>query len=263
MAKQLELLDELAATGRETFETREVQELGDLSPQAATNLLSRLVANGLVDRVARGRYALRPLGALGTRAASEDVSLAVAAAFGRRPHRIAYRSGLDFHGLLEHPSRQIVVALEKPTSLTSLSGRRLRPVIESPSRIRLGSTLAGHGAFVSTVERALLESAARPELAGGASVFASALAAVPDLNVEEIVGLARAVGIRAGLQRLGTVADALGLDDLSARLAPYVYGVPWTMLDPDSAEEHVDWRDETWRVRWPYSVEELEESVRR
>lgn len=263
MAKQLELLDELAAAGRETFESRDVQELGDLSPQAATNLLSRLVANGLVDRVARGRYALRPVGALGTRAASEDVALAVAAAFGRRPHRLAYRSALGFHGLLEHPSRQIVVALEKPTSLTSLSGRRLRPVIELPSRIKVGSIPAGHGAFVSSVERALLESASRPELAGGASALASALAAAPNLDIDELSGLVRALGTRAGLQRLGTLADAFGLEDLSASLAPYAYRAAWTVLDPESGEEQVDWRDETWRVRWPYSVEELEESVRR
>lgn len=263
MAKQLELLDELAATGRETFESKDVQELGGLSPQAATNLLSRLVANGLLDRVARGRYALRPVGSLGTRAASEDIALAVAATFGRRPHRIAYRSALDFHGLLEHPSRQIIVVLEKPTSLTSLSGRRLRSVIETSRRIKVGSIPAGHGAFVSSVERAILESASRPELAGGTSAFASALAAAADLDIEEVARLARALGTRAGLQRLGTLADALGLDDLSARLAPYAYRAPWTALDPDSDEAHIDWSDDAWRVRWPYSVEELEESVRR
>ena len=148
MAKQLELLDELVSTGRETFEARDVQELGNLSPQAATNLLSRLVEHGLVDRVARGRYALRPVGVLGTRAASEDIALAVAAAFGRQPHRIAYRSALDFHGLLEHPSRQIIVALAKQTSVKRVSGRPLRPVIELPSRITVGSTPAGHGALV-------------------------------------------------------------------------------------------------------------------
>jgi predicted transcriptional regulator of viral defense system len=261
MAKQLELLDELASTGRETFEARDVQERGGLSPQAATNLLSRLVAHGLVDRVARGRYALRPVGALGTRAASEDIALAVAAAFGRRPHRIAYRSALDFHGLLEHPSRQIVIALEKPTSVASLSGRRLRQVIELPERIKLGSMPAGHGALVSTLERALLESAARPELAGGTSAFASALAAAREVDVEAVAELVRGLGARGGLQRLGTVADALGRDELSAKLEPYAYRASWTALDPEA--DQVNWRDNTWHVTWPYSVDELEESVRR
>jgi predicted transcriptional regulator of viral defense system len=109
-------------------------------------MLSRLVTHGLVDRVARGRYAIRPIGALGTRAASEDVALAVAAAFGRRPHRIAYRSALDHHGLIDHPSREIIVALDRSTSTKHVSGRRLRTVLESPHRIGIGTVPAGHGA---------------------------------------------------------------------------------------------------------------------
>jgi predicted transcriptional regulator of viral defense system len=261
--KQLEILDELAAAGKETFESRDVQALADMSPQAATNLLSRLVEHGLVDRVARGRYALRPLGALGTRAASEDVALAVAAAFSRRAHRIAYRSALDHHGLLEHPSRQIIVALTKPTSITNLSGRRLRPVIEVPSRISLGTVAAGHRAFVSSRERALLESAIRPELAGGVSVLASALAAASDLDAATLVALARQLGTRAGVQRLGALADALDRRDLSRALAPWVARASWTSLDPELEEDEVEWRDDAWRVLWPYSVDELEESVRR
>src|SRR5712691_671254 len=110
--RYIELLDELAVKGKETFTTRDVEELGQLSPQAASNLLTRLVDRGLVDRVARGRYALRPFGALGTRAAAEDIALAVGAGFAGKAHRIAYRSALDWHGLLDHPARQIVVAVD-------------------------------------------------------------------------------------------------------------------------------------------------------
>jgi len=262
MTKQLEIVDELAAAGKETFETRDVQRLTGGSPQATTNLLSRLVERGLVDRVARGRYALRPLGALGTRAASEDVALAVAAAFGRRPHRIAYRSALDHHGLLEHPSREITVALDRPTSAERISGRQLRVVVETATRIDLGAIPAGHGAQVSSVERVLLETAGRPELAGGGSAVAAALAAArPD--PEELVRLGRALGTRAGLQRIGSIASALGLDELSDALEPHAHRLNWTVLDPDVDETEIEWRDQTWRVVWPYSVEELDETVSR
>jgi predicted transcriptional regulator of viral defense system len=261
MSKQLDILDELAAAGKETFESRDVQLLAGLSPQSATNILSRLVAHGLVDRVARGRYAFRPLGALRTRAASQDVALAVAAAFGRRPHRIAYRSALDFHGIIDHPSREIIVALAGQTSTKRISGRRLRTVRESPRRIEVGAVPAGHGALVSSVERALLESAARPDLAGGTSSFASALASAhPD--IDELLRLSRALGARAGVQRIGSVAGALGLEELNARFEPLATRLEWTLLDPDSTDTVGDWRDDTWRVVWPYSVEDLEESVR-
>src|SRR5204862_7248542 len=49
--RYIELLDELALEGKEVFTTHDVQELGQFSPQAASNLLTRLVHQGLVDRV--------------------------------------------------------------------------------------------------------------------------------------------------------------------------------------------------------------------
>src|SRR4029450_6332918 len=77
------------------------------SPTATANLLKRLASKGLIDRVRRGRYVIRRLGVLGTPAPSEDIAIAVAAVFGGRPHRIAYRSSLDEHDLISHPSRVI------------------------------------------------------------------------------------------------------------------------------------------------------------
>lgn len=264
MTDQLEILDLLAAAGKEVFETSEVKKLTGLSPQATSNLLTRLVGRGLLDRVARGHYVLRPFGALGTSAAAEDIALAVGAAFRGRRHRIAYRSALDFHGLLEHPSRELIVAVERKASLRQVSGRPLRIVVEAPRRITVGAVNAGHRSRVSSLERALLECAARPELAGGASVVASALAAAnPDPG--ELIRLAQLLGTRAGLQRLGSLAKALDLDPLAAALEPLSYRLAQIPLDPELAGDHIDgaWRDETWRVEWPFSIAELEETVRR
>jgi predicted transcriptional regulator of viral defense system len=262
MDKTLSILDTLAAAGRATFETRDVAALTGQSPQAASNLLSRLADRGLVDRVARGRYAMRTIGSLGTRAVSEDVALAVAAAFPHSRHRIAFGSALDYHGLLEHPVRHVVVAVASPTSLRSISGRPLRTVLEGSHRISVGAVATDHGSFVSSVERALLESAARPALAGGITVVASALvSARPD--PASVASLARQLRLRLGLQRVGTLARALGLDELSSHLEPLAYALPDAELDPDMRGQSGSWRDATWRVKWPYKVEELEETVRR
>jgi predicted transcriptional regulator of viral defense system len=260
--RNIELLDELAMEGKEVFTTHDVQELGQLSPQAASNLLTRLVHRGLVDRVARGHYVMRPFGALGTRAVAEDVALAVGAFFAGKPHRIAYRSALDWHGLLEHPSRQIVVATDKRPGLRQLSGRPLRVVHERPDRIQIGAVDAGHGARVSSLERALVESAARPALAGGIQVVAGALSrarADPD-KLEEI---AHALGARSALHRLGSIADRLDVHSLADQLEPLSsIGRP-VPLDPELAYEADGWRDDKWGVDWPFAVEELEEIVRR
>ena len=263
MTRQLEILDELAAEGKDVFEARDVQQLAGLSPQATSNALARLMRHGLVDRVARGRYAMRPLGALGTRAASEDVALAVGAVFGGRAHRIAYRSALDYHGLLRHPSREIIVATDTRTSMRRISGRPLRVVLEPAGRVMVGADPSGHGSYVSSVERALLECAARPGLARGILEVATALtAANPDAR--KLRELARALRLPSGLQRLGSLADALELGTLARELEP-VGALRPVRLDPEHGDEGDGgaWRDDKWRVDWPFSIEELEETVRR
>jgi len=258
----LELLDELASEGKDAFTTHDVAKRGQLSPQAASNLLTRLVDRGLVDRVARGYFVMRPFGALGTRAAAEDITLAVGAVFGGKPHRIAYRSSLDWHGLLEHPSRRIVLAVDKRPGLRELSGRQLRVVLERADRIGIGAIDAGHGSRVSSLERALVESAARPALAGGVQVVATALArAQPDAGALEEI--ARSLGARSALHRLGSIAETLQLRPLAQQLAPLSsIGRP-IPLDPEHADHVEGWRDEKWGVDWPFQASELEETVRR
>lgn len=95
----LQLLDRFSGEGRTAFTTAQVREALALSPQATSNLLARLIRAGLVDRVSGGRYAIRPLGALGTAAAWDDLGSAVAALFAGRPHRISFLTALDHHGL--------------------------------------------------------------------------------------------------------------------------------------------------------------------
>jgi len=260
--RYIELLDELAVEGKETFTTQDMAELGQLSPQAASNLLTRLVDRGLVDRVARGHYVMRPFGALGTRAAAEDITLPVGAVFAGKPHRIAYRSALDWHGLLEHPSRRIVLAADKRPALRQLSGRPLRVVLERSDRIDIGAIDAGHRARVSSLERALVESAARPALAGGIQVVASALARART-NPDALEATARVLGARSALHRLGSIAETLELHPVAHRLEPLSsIGRP-IPLEPERAGETDGWRDEKWGVDWPFPAKELEETVRR
>ncbi|HVA92015.1 MAG TPA: hypothetical protein VNL71_19485, partial [Chloroflexota bacterium] len=106
----LQLLDKLAGAGRTAFTSAEVRDDLALSRQATSNLLTRLIRSGLLDRVSGGRYAIRPLGALGTAAAWDDLGAAVAAIFAGHPHRIGFLTALDHHGLLTRPVRPIQAA---------------------------------------------------------------------------------------------------------------------------------------------------------
>jgi predicted transcriptional regulator of viral defense system len=184
------------------------------------------------------------------------------AVFGAKPHRIAYRSALDWHGLLEHPSRRIVLAVDKRAGFRELSGRQLRVVLERADRVGVGAIDAGHGARVSSLERALVESAARPALAGGIQVVATALArAKPDTGALEEI--ARSLGARTAFHRLGSIAKTLDLRPLGQQLTPMSsIGRP-IPLDPAHTDSVEGWRDEKWGVDWPFPASELEETVRR
>lgn len=247
----IQLLNDLASEERAGVTTAEVRERLGMSEQSASNLMSRLVKAGFLDRVARGVYAPRPLGQLGTRAASQDIALAVGAAFSKEPHRIAYRSALDMHGLLVHPARTVQVALPRRVKLHSISGRRLAPIHEPAQTIAIGSQDAGYGAVVSSVERALLESAGRPTLAGGWTTVAGALTRAP-VDPDRLAALAEQLNAGVALRRIGSLAEAQGLDELAESLPSPSPAVRPIRLDPREPLEE-PWTDAHWRVRWPTS----------
>lgn len=246
----LKPLDDRLAVGRTTLTSRELREELGISPSAASNLLARWRRAGLVDQVARGRYAIRQIGLLGTRASSEDVALAVAALVDGRSHRIAYHSALDFHGLLTRPVRTIQIASPHRLASAVVSGRPLEVVFERPDTVELGTEPAGFGALVSDLERALLDAAARPDLVGGYFPLAEALAAsAPDPT--RLHDLAEQLGGGPALRRVGSLADRLELSGLAGKLEPL--DLPgWDLdLDPGIRESSAAFRDSRWRIRWP------------
>ncbi len=188
----LKLVDDLVAAGIVFFTFDEAMRHLGRSPSATANLLRRMSDAGLIDRVRRGRYVVRDLGVLGTRAAVEDVALAVAAAFKGEPHRIGYRTALDEHDLITHPARTIQVAATRRMRVRELSGQPLRTITEPEAAISIGSMAQGPS-WMSNLERALLDGAARPELAGGAATLAEAIASAGKRSNPERfnVGVAR------------------------------------------------------------------------
>lgn len=258
MASRMKLLDDLVAEGRESFTSALVQQRLSLSPSAASNLLARWLRDGLVDRVARGQYVVRPLGSLGTRAASQDIALAVGAAFSGAPHRIGYRSALDFHGLLMHPTRTIQVASVAQRRIHSISGRKLRVVSERATIIDIGAEPAGHDAWVSSHLRALLDAAARPDLGGGPAVLAEALSARP-VNPIELKRLAHTLDAGTALRRIGSLADSLEIPGLAHTLRPLRQ--PRSDIDLDTRDPHREYRDTDWWVNWPITPNDLAQEI--
>lgn len=256
----LRLLDELLSEGLTQFTSTEAATRLGRSPAATGNLLSRLVRDGLLDRVRRGHYAIRQLGTLGTVAAAENVLLAVAAGFAQVPYRVAYRTALDQLDLLAHPSRTIQIALTKPTRSETLSGRRLAVVQESDAALGVGAKRQ-NGVCISDLERALLDAAARPELVGGAPVLAEAIAAAASKSVDaaRLMTYARALSWGPALRRIGSLADTLKIAGLAERLEPL--SKPTSDIDLEPGHETSSYRDSKWWVRWDHLPSELQNVV--
>ena len=93
-------------------------------------------------------------------------------------------------------------------------------------------------------------------------MVAAALArarASPD-TLEE---MARVLGARSALHRLGSIAGTLEIQPFADQLEPLSsIGRP-IALDPELADQADGWRDDKWGVDWPFPAEELEETVRR
>lgn len=255
MVRALELIDNLVAEGRAGFTFGEAVTALNVSPTATANALRRLQNKGLIDRVTRGVYAIRPLGSLGTSAAADNLPLAVGVAFRGTKHRIAYASALSEHGLLSHPVRTIYVACTRQVRIERLSRRQLRVVIERDMTIHLGAEQVGSSCR-STVERALFECAIRLDLAGGVDRLAEALArGAQDADPARIRRLVGAFGARgrAAERRLASLTHAL---ELPLDLDPHLTArQPVVQLDP--RDKRTKWLDERYRVAWNVDVAEL------
>ena len=259
MTRQLKLIDTLLSEGRDEFTFDDARARLNVSREATANVLVRLVNQGLVNKLARGHYAIRPLGALGTSLATQDLAAAVGAAFEGREHRIAYLSALSELGVLSHPVRSIYVACTKQVRFATIGRRPLHTVVEKAATIHLGA-VAVKNSWRSSLERALFECALRVDLIGGAERLGDAVASGSrDADSVRIAYLAKSFGARgqAAERRLSSIATYLHLPlslnpDVSKRQ-------PLIRLDP--RDDRTVWTDSRFRVAWNMTIDELQAVV--
>ncbi|MEX2274041.1 MAG: MarR family transcriptional regulator [Actinomycetota bacterium] len=266
MNKGLKLLDQLVAAGKASVSPAWIVAETGMSPQAAFNMLTRLCRQGLLDRVGQGHYAIRQLGVLGTAASSEDLALAVGALFDGRPHRIAFRSALDHWDVLSHPWNTVQVASPLRLGHRTVSGRPLQQIRESTETVGIGAISEHGGAWVSDLERAILDCAARPRLAGGIDPLGQALASGENIDFERLQDYVRDLDAGPAARRIGSVGAALGLEAITEAMEPFApigSGDIDLVPSPDelTPQEAAPYRDRTWHVRWGLLPDELANSV--
>ncbi len=250
MSKTLRTLDSLAQE-RSVFTAAEFREHFGGSPTNAANALTRAIRDGLVERVAHGKYAIREVGRLSTRSSTEDLLLALSPLLRGRNHRIAYLTALELHSLLLYPQSEVQVALVSPTRTMQVSGRSFRQIIEVPHYLSVGATEVAQGCLMSDLPRTLLDAARRPDLIGGVDTAVEALRLAGEVDADTIIDYADRLQAEAALRRLGSVAVAAGRADLAATIRGSK-PIPPTPLpvDPGSPSEEVVWIDPEWNVAW-------------
>ena len=249
----VELLDAVASEGGGTVTAAGVRDRLGLSPQAASNLLKRLARDGFVERVRRGEYLVHPFGELGVSAVAADrLDEAIVVVVGTRAHRICYRTALHEHGLLTRPGRTIQVAVDRRLHIETLAGQRLESIIERPERIGIDAVAFG-SALISSVERALVESAHEPRRVGGIATVAEAFAA-STIDPARLETVSSMLNTAVGLRRLAALDRALGLGKLGDITLPVRVGRP---LPLDPTDPRHDGPTDDVGVVWPCEPAEL------
>lgn len=257
MNKTLSTLNQLARHSN-AFTTAEFRDFYGGSEQSAANALSRAARQGLIERVARGRYVIREIGRLATYSSTEDLLLSLSPVLLDKEHRIAYLTALEYHSLLLHPQSEFQVALAAPTRTRKVSGRVFRQVIEVRRFLSVGAMEVDHGCRVSDLPRTLLDAARRPDLMGGVDIIGDALKLTDFDDLSLLVDYAGELETEGALRRLGSIAGAIGqsalAEELRSRLALPTTPIP---VDPGADSSSHAWVDPEWNVTWDATSADL------
>jgi predicted transcriptional regulator of viral defense system len=144
---QPEALQGIQKLGVPSFETRDISALLRVSPANASVLLSRLASRGLVRRLARGRWSVRP------RSDRAQLAEEIAAP---APAYVSLQSALFRHGLIDQiPDVLYAVTLGRSRRVRTTSGlvslHRMVPTLFG------GYVTTDDGSKVATAEKALFD----------------------------------------------------------------------------------------------------------
>ena len=205
---ELALLSDLDRRHQTRITTGEAK---DVVGSAAAKVVASMARKGILDRVVRGTYVMRPLRALG-RPWSLSAYTAVEQALGGKQHYIGGLAALTVHRLTSQIHASVVDVF--------LVGRRT-PTIIANARIRFHSVSAAEleiglapviveqvPVWMSDPERTLVDALNYPYAFGGVAQGVRAVDhALNKVNLNQLVTYALKLSGMSGLQRLGVLME--------------------------------------------------------
>jgi len=200
------ILRRLRTAGVTTLDAGEFRRLFDLPAPRAHRVLHRLVIDGALDRLRRGRYLVSGPG-------GPSLPPLVLATRLVEPSYVSFWSALHFYGWTEQAPRQIQVANTRWSGRRRLDAYAFSLVRVAPRRF-FGYALAREGDSefpVAEPEKALLDALYLPRLAGGTAAVRACLAeALEALDEERLAEYAIRMGVRSLCSRLGHLLEERG-----------------------------------------------------
>ena len=256
-----QLFTELNEQRRTTFALSDVEAITHLSASSARNLVHKAQQRGLVTRLKPGLYNLVPF-ELGR--ATEHIGspyLIAREVAGNAPYYLSHGTALELHRMLTQPNLIIYVSCTRRIRPQTIGGYEYRFVLVTEAQM---FGIAKHwvtkeqSVMISDMERTLIDSLRRPDLAGGITEIAKGLWMKRDsLNIERLIEYALHLDVGAVLRRLGYLLERNGMaDETTLRPLRNKLSATYQRLDPVLPQEGSFLS--RWRLRLNVSPEELD-----
>jgi predicted transcriptional regulator of viral defense system len=188
---------------------------GKVGASVARDVASRLVAKKALQRIARGKYLVRPLRTL-SRPTAPSAAVQVAAALQGEQYYLGGLWALTFHRLTEQQYASVLDAfVARRRATLQLPGARLVFHAVTPQRLGYGTMAAeieGMTVRLSDPERTLVDLLDFPALAGSSGeAIRMAKGVLSRLDHKKVLGYAVRGGRSSTCQRLGVLLERAGM----------------------------------------------------
>lgn len=256
-----QLLTELNEQRRTTFALSDVEAITHLSASSARNLVHKAHQRGLVTRLKPGLYNLVPF-ELGR--ATEHIGspyLIAREVAGNAPYYLSHGSALELHRMLTQPNLIIYVSCTRRIRPQTIGGYEFQFILVTEAQM---FGIAKHWVtkeqcvMISDMERTIIDSLRRPDLAGGITEIAKGLWMKRDsLNIERLIEYALRLNVGAVLRRLGYLLERNAMaNEATLRPLRNKLSATYQRLDPVLPQEGSFLA--RWRLRLNVSPEELD-----
>jgi len=255
------MFTELNEQHRTIFALSDVQAVTQLSASSARNLIHKAQQRGLVTRLKPGLYNLVPFELGRTTEHIGNPYLIAREVAGNAPYYLSHGTALELHRMLTQPNLTIHVSCTRRIRPQTIGGYEYRFVLVTETQM---FGIAKHwvtkeqSVMISDMERTIIDSLRRPDLAGGITEIAKGLwMKRHSLSTERLIEYALRLDVGAVLRRLGYLLERNGMAN-EATLQPLrnKLSATYQRLDPVLAQEGSFLS--RWRLRLNVSPEELD-----